>query len=53
MYHFLIASLPELLWGQLPEYTQEEFYAAVEESLSSTAATPAAKFIYRLLKRAL
>lgn len=35
MYHFLIASLPELLWGQLPEYTQEDFYATVEESLSS------------------
>lgn len=34
MYHFLIASLPELLWGQLPEYTQEDFYATVEEALS-------------------
>jgi hypothetical protein len=35
MYHFLIASLPELLWGQLPEYTQEDFYASVEEALST------------------
>ena len=35
MYHFLIASLPELLWGQLPDSTQEDFYATVEESLSS------------------